>query len=437
MKGFRKKFRIFFQKKNSEIPPFFFTLKKQTNKQPGMFVVSSFSATTAGGGGKRSVFCSSFSSSSSSSAVLGGGTTRSFFLRSSLRRGSKKTNTNTTTKTYTRLLTRCEIRTTRGKEQAKQILGLTAKEARDERKLKKAYRRNALRTHPDTGGRSASAEAFREVQKAYRLLRLDLVEGGGAGGKNFENNDEVDESNFLDDDLEGKWEEHDWRWKAKYEKQNKSVSSEQKREELFKRVRALKHPHNNTSTSNISSNNNVNTTNNININNKKKKRKIRPVGQQTSPKENFRCVQEAEKRLKEKQEEAMRKKVNFKAVGGPDASRHSTNAAHDTINSQLDGLRRKQVLKSRYGGDYDDEDTRIEKEKQREAARRVRRYQLELEDSEEERFMRLAKMAKEWRNKKGGVLTWRDTGSTTDADKMSPRELLLAAVESVAIGAHQ
>ena len=60
-----------------------------------------------------------------------------------------------------------------------------------------------------------------------------------------------------------------------------------------------------------------------------------------------------------------------------------------------------------------------------------------LEAAEEERFMRLARMAKDWRDKKGGVHTWRDTGSMSDDDKMTPRELLLAAVESVSLGGSQ
>ena len=154
---------------------------------------------------------------------------------------------------------------------------------------------------------------------------------------------------------------------------------------------------------------------------KKKKRTIKPVSRQKSL-----CAK--------LEAEAVEKRINFKAFGGPDASKHSTNSAHDMLNTQLDGLRRKQVLKARYGGGLDEQEN---VETKRKEAMKVRRYQLELEDSEEERFMRLAKVANEWRKRKGGVHSWRDTGSTSDDDKMSARELLLAAVQSVALGAHQ
>ena len=98
-------------------------------------------------------------------------------------------------------------------------------EAKDERKLKRAYRRHALRTHPDTGGASASTEAFQEVQKAYRTLRLELASP----------NNEVLTAEMSNDE---EWEEHDWRWKVKYEKEkaldrNVTAKSQRKREEAF------------------------------------------------------------------------------------------------------------------------------------------------------------------------------------------------------------
>ena len=122
--------------------------------------------------------------------------------------------------------------------------------------------------------------------------------------------------------------------------------------------------------------------------------------------ENFQKVQEAEKERLKIEAEAKEKRINFKAFGGPDASKSSTNAAHDTLNAQLEGLRRKHVLKTRY-----DNHTSTPSEVEREKAKSIRKYQLELEDSEEERFMRLARVAKEWRDKKGGAKSWRETGS--------------------------
>ena len=323
-----------------------------------------------------------------------------------------------------------EIRTTDGNSKAARVLGLSLAEAKDERKLKRAYRRHALRTHPDTGGKSASAEAFQEVQKAYRTLRLEIASP---------DNEALTKEMSKDEE----WEEHDWRWKVKYDKEkaldrNVNAKSQRKREEAFRRVEEMKRMAkmkeefdpaamaSNTAKAGAGGEGNLFPSRA----NKKKKRVIKPISKQSSPMENFQKVQEAEKeRLKI---EAEAKRINFKAFGGPDASKSSTNAAHDTLNAQLEGLRRKHVLKTRY-----DNHTSTPSEVEREKAKSIRKYQLELEDSEEERFMRLARVAKEWRDKKGGAKSWRETGSMSEDDKMTPRELLLAAVESVSLGGSQ
>jgi len=331
---------------------------------------------------------------------------------------------------------RSEIRTGDGNSKAARVLGLSLSEATDERKLKRAYRRRALKTHPDTGGTSASTEAFQEVQKAYRTLRLEIASP---------NNDALT-AEISEDDEE--WEEHDWRWKVKYEKEkaldrNVNATSQKKREEAFWRVREMKRmakmkeegvkiPA--AAAGGAGEGGGGEGEGNLfpSRANKKKKRVIKPISQQSSPMENFQKVQEAEKERLRKEAEAKEKRIHFKAVGGPDASKSSTNAAHDTLNTQLKGLRRKHVLRSRYGNHAN-----TPSEEEREKAKSIRKYQLELEDSEEERFMRLARMAKDWRDKKAGVHTWRDTGSMSDDDKMTPRELLLAAVESVSLGGSQ
>ena len=332
---------------------------------------------------------------------------------------------------------RSEIRTGDGNSKAARVLGLSLSEATDERKLKRAYRRRALKTHPDTGGTSASTEAFQEVQKAYRTLRLEIASP---------NNDALT-AEISEDDEE--WEEHDWRWKVKYEKEkaldrNVNATSQKKREEAFWRVREMKRmakmkeegvgiPAAAAGGAGEGGGGGEGEGNLFPSRaNKKKKRVIKPISQQSSPMENFQKVQEAEKERLRKEAEAKEKRIHFKAVGGPDASKSSTNAAHDTLNTQLKGLRRKHVLRSRYGNHAN-----TPSEEEREKAKSIRKYQLELEDSEEERFMRLARMAKDWRDKKAGVHTWRDTGSMSDDDKMTPRELLLAAVESVSLGGSQ
>ncbi len=325
-----------------------------------------------------------------------------------------------------------EIRTTDGNSKAARVLGLSLAEAKDERKLKRAYRRHALRTHPDTGGKSASAEAFQEVQKAYRTLRLEIASP---------DNEALTKEMSKDEE----WEEHDWRWKVKYDKEkaldrNVNAKSQRKREEAFRRVEEMKRMAkmkeefdpaamaSNIAKAGAGGEGNLFPSRA----NKKKKRVIKPISKQSSPMENFQKVQEAEKERLKIEAEAKEKRINFKAFGGPDASKSSTNAAHDTLNAQLEGLRRKHVLKTRY-----DNHTSTPSEVEREKAKSIRKYQLELEDSEEERFMRLARVAKEWRDKKGGAKSWRETGSMSEDDKMTPRELLLAAVESVSLGGSQ
>ena len=334
-----------------------------------------------------------------------------------------------------------EIRTSDGNSKAARVLGLSLAEAKDERKLKRAYRRHALRTHPDTGGKSASAEAFQEVQKAYRTLRLEIASP---------DNEALTKEMSKDEE----WEEHDWRWKVKYEKEkaldrNVNAKSQRKREEAFwrveemKRMAKMKEEFDPAATASNTAKAGAGNTGagaggegegNLfpSRANKKKKRVIKPISKQSSPMENFQKVQEAEKERLKIEAEAKEKRINFKAFGGPDASKSSTNAAHDTLNAQLEGLRRKHVLKTRYGNH-----TSTPSEAEREKAKSIRKYQLELEDSEEERFMRLARVAKEWRDKKGGAKSWRETGSMSEDDKMTPRELLLAAVESVSLGGSQ
>ena len=70
------------------------------------------------------------------------------------------------------------------------------------------------------------------MQKAYRTLRLEIASP---------NNDALTAEISEDEE----WEEHDWRWKVKYEKEkaldrNVNAKSQKKREEAFWRVRDMK-----------------------------------------------------------------------------------------------------------------------------------------------------------------------------------------------------
>lgn len=250
---------------------------------------------------------------------------------------------------------------------------------RDERKLKRAFRAAALKTHPDIAGNS-SAAAFKVVQGAYRTLRAALLEDEGSGAA---------AAALDDDDVE--WSEHDWRWKAKYgSAKNPEVMRQHTTEERAKRV--------------------AEQLGRLQMGEKKVKRGkrvIKPISQQQIPTE----------------EEIAAMDSNAKCtVGKGQASRHSSNSAHDVLNSQLQGLHRKSRIKARV-----EADSRAEEDLEKVAVH----YSTikELEDSEEERFLRLARLAREWRSKQA---TWRETGGQ---DKMTPKELLQAAVQGASLGA--
>jgi hypothetical protein len=72
-----------------------------------------------------------------------------------------------------------------------------AQEAQDEKTLKRAFRRLALRYHPDIAKDDAGVEKFHEIQEAYRVL-------SGAELAHVE----------LPQDQE--WDTHDWRWAHRY-----------------------------------------------------------------------------------------------------------------------------------------------------------------------------------------------------------------------------
>lgn len=132
-------------------------------------------------------------------------------------------------------------------------------------------------------------------------------------------------------------------------------------------------------------------------------------------------------------------------VRGYQSDRHSTESAHERINSQLAGLHRKKVIRARANGVDLDRETK--KETSRSAARRdgsehvvkdetnsARFYGgvgLQLEESTPERFLRLAKLAKEWREAR----SMSDAIYSADVIKPSAKELLQAAVEGASLGA--
>lgn len=90
-----------------------------------------------------------------------------------------------------------KIWTDDGRRKAAEMMGLTSEEAQDEKTLKRAFRRLALRYHPDIAKDDAGVEKFHEIQEAYRVL-------SGAELAHVE----------LPQDQE--WDTHDWRWAHRY-----------------------------------------------------------------------------------------------------------------------------------------------------------------------------------------------------------------------------
>jgi len=135
--------------------------------------------------------------------------------------------------------------------------------------------------------------------------------------------------------------------------------------------------------------------------------------------------------------------ANFKAraTRGYQSDRHSTESAHERINSQLAGLHRKRVIRARAMGVDVDAEARRSARRAAESEREVRdetnsaRFYggvgLQLEESTPERFLRLAKLAKEWREAR----SMSDAIFSADQIKPSAKELLQAAVEGASLGA--
>lgn len=125
---------------------------------------------------------------------------------------------------------------------------------------------------------------------------------------------------------------------------------------------------------------------------------------------------------------------------GYQSDRHSTESAHERLNSQLAGLHRKKVIRARAAGEEetasrtsaarrsgDEHEVRDETN----AARFYGGVGLQLEESTPERFLRLAKLAREWREQR----SLSDAIFSADVIKPSAKELLQAAVEGVSLGA--
>lgn len=330
----------------------------------------------------------------------------------------------------------------------------TPQEAQDEKTLKRAFRRLALRYHPDIAKDDAGVEKFHEIQEAYRVL-------SGAELAHVE----------LPQDQE--WDTHDWRWAHRYKGaangvagidpeniETTKIGAEEKKTRVESQLRSM-----------------------AGAPSRRKRRVIKPLSKQPSPAAvgvefnsgtydddggedcpSDGCAGEwsrpATILMNDDDEDedgndektgdtAVHTKTAYNArnVRGYQSDRHSTETAHERLNAQLAGLQRKKVIRARATGiDVSEPKKRAEDpdaiERQREntvwASKAARFYGgragLQLEESTPERFLRLAKLAKEWRDQRGGT-SFSQALMASAEEKMSPKELLQSAVEGASLGA--
>ena len=312
-----------------------------------------------------------------------------------------------------------------------------SQEAADGKILKRAFRRLCLRYHPDIAHEDSAADKFQEIQEAYRVLSDD----GGVPAE-------------LPDDLE--WSSHDWRWQYRYGRgapaatgsarpagsdpdapTSRRVSEDERRSRLDEQLRNM-----------------------AGAPTRRRRRVIKPLSKTPTPQpaaaefteatfdDEGECPSDGcstEAAAPSEEEEMVANAFRARNVRGYQSDRHSTESAHERINSQLAGLHRKKVIRARADGVDLDRETK--KETSRSAARRdgsehvvkdetnsARFYGgvgLQLEESTPERFLRLAKLAKEWREAR----SMSDAIYSADVIKPSAKELLQAAVEGASLGA--
>ena len=328
----------------------------------------------------------------------------------------------------------------------------TPQEAQDEKTLKRAFRRLALRYHPDIAKDDAGVEKFHEIQEAYRVL-------SGAELAHVE----------LPQDQE--WDTHDWRWAHRYKGaangvagidpeniETTKIGAEEKKMRVESQLRSM-----------------------AGAPSRRKRRVIKPLSKQPSPAAvgvefnsgtydddggedcpSDGCAGEwsrpATISMNDDDEDGDDEKTgdtavhtktayNARNVRGYQSDRHSTETAHERLNAQLAGLQRKKVIRARATGiDVSEPKKRAEDpdaiERQREntvwASKAARFYGgragLQLEERTPERFLRLAKLAKEWRDQRGGT-SFSQALMASAEEKMSPKELLQSAVEGASLGA--
>lgn len=325
-----------------------------------------------------------------------------------------------------------------------------AQEAADEKTLKRAFRRLALRYHPDIAKDDAGVEKFHQIQEAYRVL-------SGADLAHVE----------LPQDQE--WDTHDWRWAHRYkgaangvagvdpEQARRRMGEEERRARVGEQLRSM-----------------------AGAPTRRKRRVIKPLSAQPSnvavefnsgtydddgggdecPSDG--CASEWAQPARssadtagDEDDEENKFAYNARAVRGYQSDRHSTETAHERLNAQLAGLHRKKVIRARAmgieftesaesansgakTGRAEDPDAEARRQENKVWAAKAARFYggagLQLEESTPERFLRLAKLAKEWRDQRSQNSFSQALFSSAE-EKMSPKELLQSAVEGASLGA--
>mmetsp|Transcript_24107 Transcript_24107/g.29201 ORF Transcript_24107/g.29201 Transcript_24107/m.29201 type:complete len:411 (+) Transcript_24107:244-1476(+) len=327
------------------------------------------------------------------------------------------------------------------------VLGLQEEDVKDTKKVKTAFRRLALRYHPDVSGDPESAETFLRIQKAYDKL-----------SRKEEDGDEDDAySSGMGGEEDGR---HDWFYKFK---RNSKDAQKRPKEQARANVRAQM--------SGLKARANA-----------RRVRKARaasahvhhwpadPTASTSSPTSSA-ATTEAHPHPSthdsppppfhdmhhhsnihgrpryQREDDTWHNETpqhhHQHHHAGPNASKSSTTSAHYRLSGQLEGLRgaastRKRHKKKdspKWNNAYSTVAATRDDEKHA--------IMTEHDYTESElRFIRLAKLAREWRdkrsNKPSGTRDKTQYGDTfPKVVKPSARELLQAAVESVSLGACQ
>ena len=320
-----------------------------------------------------------------------------------------------------------------------------SQEAADGKKLKRAFRKLCLRYHPDIAREEGAVEKFQELQEAYRVLA-----GDGEGVLDV----------ALPDDAE--WSAHDERWAARYRRDPDDDGGSVSREtdhfssgvpfDDTARSRDVRKARLEAQLSAMAA-----------APTRRKRRVVKPLSARPAeaavtfteaapagdegdcpsdgcstdawdeaPSPDAAPEDDASKQARHARE--------ARRTRGYQSDRHSTESAHERLNSQLAGLHRKKVIRARAAGEEetasrtsaarhsgDEHEVRDETN----AARFYGGVGLQLEESTPERFLRLAKLAREWREQR----SLSDAIFSADVIKPSAKELLQAAVEGVSLGA--